>query len=111
MMIDTISAITPGQTASPGKVASSAAAASPTAHAFGELRGENDFASLIGNAIAGVAGQLRRAEAVSIAGVEGTAATQDVVEQVMAAEQTLQVAIAVRDKIVAAYLEIGRMAI
>ena len=36
---------------------------------------------------------------------------QQVVEAVMAAEQTLQSAIAIRDKVVSAYLEISRMAI
>jgi flagellar hook-basal body complex protein FliE len=70
-----------------------------------------DFAAMLGEAIAGVAQQLRKAEAVSVAGVKGMASTQDVVEQVMAAEQTLQASIAVRDKIVAAYLEISRMQI
>lgn len=73
--------------------------------------GEMEFSALIGEAIEGLAGQLRKAEAVSIGAVKGTASTQDVVEQVMLAEQSLQTAIAVRDKIVAAYLEVGRMAI
>jgi flagellar hook-basal body complex protein FliE len=73
--------------------------------------GDKDFSALIGEAIDGMAGQLRKAEVVSIGAVEGTASAQDVVEQVMLAEQSLQSAIAVRDKIVAAYLEIGRMAI
>jgi flagellar hook-basal body complex protein FliE len=36
---------------------------------------------------------------------------QQVVEAVMAAEQALQSAIAVRDKVVSAYLEISRMQI
>ena len=62
-------------------------------------------------AIAGVAQTLRRAEAVSIAGIRGTASTQEVVEKIMAAEQSLQAAIAVRDKVVSAYTEISRMAI
>ena len=70
-----------------------------------------DFTAMLGTAITGFAQQLRQAEAVSIAGVKGAASTQDMVEQVMAAEQTLQASIAVRDKIVAAYLEISRMAI
>ena len=70
-----------------------------------------DFSAVLGEAIAGVSAQLREAEKVSMAGIKGTASTQDVVEQVMAAEQTLQASIAVRDKIVAAYLEISRMAI
>jgi flagellar hook-basal body complex protein FliE len=36
---------------------------------------------------------------------------QQVVEAVMAAEQTLQSSIAIRDKVVAAYLEVSRMQI
>ena len=39
----------------------------------------------------------------------GKASVQQVVEAVMSAEQTLQGAIAIRDKVVAAYLEISRM--
>ncbi len=70
-----------------------------------------DFANLLGEAIAGVAQKLRGAEAVSIAGIRGMASTQEIVEKVMAAEQSLQAAIAVRDKVVSAYTEISRMAI
>lgn len=70
-----------------------------------------EFEKLLGEAIVDVADKLRGAEAISIAGVKGLASTQDVVEKVMAAEQTLQAAIAVRDKVVAAYMEISRMSI
>jgi flagellar hook-basal body complex protein FliE len=70
-----------------------------------------DFSSMLGGAIADVAQQLKKAESVSIAGIKGMASTQDVVEQVMQAEQVLQASIAVRDKVVAAYLEISRMQI
>jgi flagellar hook-basal body complex protein FliE len=71
----------------------------------------DDFSSMLGGAIADVAQQLKKAEGVSIAGIKGMASTQDVVEQVMQAEQVLQASIAVRDKVVAAYLEISRMQI
>jgi flagellar hook-basal body complex protein FliE len=54
---------------------------------------------------------LRAGEAAAISGIQGKASVQQVVEAVMAAEQTLQTAIAIRDKVVAAYLEISRMAI
>lgn len=54
---------------------------------------------------------LQNAEKTAIAGLNGKAPVQQVVEQVMAAERTLQTAIAVRDKVVAAYQEISRMAI
>jgi flagellar hook-basal body complex protein FliE len=54
---------------------------------------------------------LKAGEAASIAGIQGKASVQQVVEAVMSAEQTLQSAIAIRDKVVAAYQEIARMAI
>ena len=52
----------------------------------------------------------RNAETTSVAGIQGSASVQQVVEAVMSAEQTLQAAVAIRDKVVAAYLEISRMA-
>ncbi len=54
---------------------------------------------------------LKAGEAASISGIQGKASVQQVVEAVMSAEQTLQTAIAIRDKVVAAYQEIARMAI
>jgi flagellar hook-basal body complex protein FliE len=54
---------------------------------------------------------LKAAEATSIMGMQGKASVQQVVEAVMSAEQSLQTAMAVRDKVVAAYQEISRMAI
>jgi flagellar hook-basal body complex protein FliE len=72
---------------------------------------DHDFAALLGNAISEFGQKMRQAEAVSIGGVKGTAALQDVVEHVMSAEQSLQAVIAVRDKVISAYQEISRMAI
>jgi flagellar hook-basal body complex protein FliE len=72
---------------------------------------DHDFATLLGHAISEFGQKMRQAEAVSIGGVKGTAALQDVVEHVMAAEQSLQAVIAVRDKVISAYQEISRMAI
>ena len=54
---------------------------------------------------------LEAGEATAISGLQGKASVQQVVEAVMSAEQTLQTAIAVRDKVVGAYQEITRMAI
>lgn len=54
---------------------------------------------------------LRQAEFTSLQSIRGKASVQEVVEAVMAAEQTLQTAIAVRDKMVSAYQELTRMAI
>ncbi|GAA0771112.1 flagellar hook-basal body complex protein FliE [Roseibium denhamense] len=55
--------------------------------------------------------RIKQGEATSIAGVDGQASVQQVVEAVMSAEQTLQTAIAIRDKVVTAYQEISRMTI
>ncbi len=57
------------------------------------------------------AGVVRNAENISVAGIQGSATVQQVVEAVMSAEQTLQGAVAIRDKVVAAYLELSRMQI
>lgn len=84
--------------------AADAAAATPAP-------GAPSFESLIGDAVGTLAGRLRTAEATAIAGIKGQASTQEVVEKVMAAEQHLQGAIAIRDKVVLAYQEISRMAI
>ena len=54
---------------------------------------------------------LRQAEFTSLQSIRGKASVQEVVDAVMAAEQTLQTAIAVRDKMVSAYQELTRMAI
>jgi flagellar hook-basal body complex protein FliE len=98
--------------AAKGNVISPTRAAGPAMPAGAASRpGSPDFADLLGAAFAGTAQQLRQAEAVSLEGVVGRASTQDVVEQVMAAEQALQASIAIRDKVISAYLEISRMAI
>ena len=44
---------------------------------------------------------MRTGEAAALAGLQGKASVQQVVEAVMSAEQTLQAAIAIRDKVVA----------
>jgi flagellar hook-basal body complex protein FliE len=69
------------------------------------------FASMVGEAATKVADNLEKAEQLSIQALQGEADTRAVVDAVMTAEQSLQAAIAVRDKIVSAYLEISRMAI
>lgn len=54
---------------------------------------------------------LKVAEGQSFAAVRGEAATREVVDAIMSAEQSLQTAVAIRDKLVTAYLEIARMQI
>lgn len=56
-------------------------------------------------------GTLKAGEAASISSIQGKVSAQRVVEAVMTAERTLQMAVAVRDKVVQAYQEVSRMAI
>lgn len=70
-----------------------------------------DFGEILGKLADGAVNNLKTAEAASIMGVRGQLPTQDVVEAVMNAEKSLQTAIAVRDKVVAAYLDLSRMSI
>lgn len=70
-----------------------------------------DFASVLARAALSAIDTLKAGEATAISGVQGKASVQQVAEQVMSAEQTLQSAIVVRDKVVAAYLELSRMQI
>ena len=69
------------------------------------------FSAALEGALTDAIGKLRRAEQVSISGVSGQSSAQEVVESVMEAQQKLQTAIAVRNKVVEAYLEISRMQI
>ncbi|MEJ2124299.1 MAG: flagellar hook-basal body complex protein FliE [Alphaproteobacteria bacterium] len=70
-----------------------------------------DFSDMLTQMIGDTANTLREAEKTSIAGIQGKATVQEVVEAVMAADQSLQAAVAVRDKVTAAYLELSRMTI
>ncbi|MGE0500354.1 MAG: flagellar hook-basal body complex protein FliE [Rhizobiaceae bacterium] len=69
------------------------------------------FGALLTEATSRTVETLRQAEQVSVQALRGEADTRAVVDAVMSAEQSLQAAIAVRDKIVTAYLEVSRMAI
>lgn len=73
--------------------------------------GGTDFGDVMAQLATGLRTSLRTGEATAISGIQGKASTQQVVEAVMDAEQSLQTAIAVRDKVVAAYLELSRMPI
>ena len=72
----------------------------------------SDFASAVAEAATRTIHTLGQAESVSMTALEGgNVQAREVVDAVMSAEQTLQAAISIRDKIVTAYLEISRMAI
>lgn len=55
--------------------------------------------------------RLKTAEATSISAIEGGASLQEVVESVVAAEQSLHTVLAVRDKMVSAYQSLAQMSI
>ena len=69
------------------------------------------FASMLGDAAGRVTDSLAQAEQLSVKALQGEGDMRAVVEAVMSAEQSLAAAVAIRDKIVTAYLEISRMAI
>ncbi|GEP03187.1 flagellar hook-basal body complex protein FliE [Methylobacterium oxalidis] len=96
------------ETAPVSKAALSAAPGLGVAPAAGSPA---DFGEIMAQFASGVRTSLRTGEATAIAGIQGKATAQQVVEAVMSAEQSLQTAVAIRDKVVAAYLELSRMAI
>ena len=105
-MIDALSSLRSlaiGSTEAVGAAPAARAAASPATQG-------PDFASVLAEVAAEGLQTLKAGEATALAGLQGKASVQQVVEAVMATEQTLQAAIAVRDKVVAAYQEISRMA-
>ncbi|MEK1888882.1 MAG: flagellar hook-basal body complex protein FliE [Phyllobacterium sp.] len=73
--------------------------------------GATSFDNVLSHLAGSVSGKLENAEAISMKSMTGDVPTRDVVNAVMDAEQSLQTAIAIRDKIVQAYLEISRMPI
>lgn len=54
---------------------------------------------------------VKQAEQAAVGGIQGQVPMQDVVMKVMEAERSFAAAMAIRDKAVAAYLEISRMQI
>lgn len=72
---------------------------------------EASFSAALAAASGRAVETLHGAEALSLKALQGEVETREVVDAVMSAEQTLQAAIAIRDKIVSSYLEISRMAI
>ncbi|MBN8995449.1 MAG: flagellar hook-basal body complex protein FliE [Rhizobiales bacterium] len=99
-MISAISGI--GSVTSTTGVAAKAAAAPTGAMSFGQV---------LADVATGAVNTMKAGEATAISGITGNTSVQKVVESVMQAEQALQTAIAVRDKMVSAYQEISRMAI
>lgn len=70
-----------------------------------------DFAELLSGLGKDAVKTLQTAETSSLAALSGQESTREVVDAVMSAERTLQIAVGVRDKIVSAYLDLNRMSI
>jgi len=74
--------------------------------------GSESFGAVLGKMVGGVEQSVGNAEALSLRALSGgDVDTRQVVDAVMSAQQSLQTAIAIRDKIVQAYLDVSRMAI
>lgn len=69
------------------------------------------FASMVSDTAGRTVDSLKQAEQVSLEALQGKGDMRQVVDAVMSAEQSFQAAVAIRDKIVSAYLEVSRMAI
>ncbi|MBK1660036.1 flagellar hook-basal body complex protein FliE [Paracraurococcus ruber] len=71
----------------------------------------SDFGSMVGDAARGALNTLRQSETTSARGVAGTADVQEVVQAAASAELTVQVVSQLRDRALAAYSDILRMAV
>ncbi len=83
----------------------------PTAAASTTATAGDSFSSLLASFSKDTVGAMQTGESMSIAGIQGKATTQSVVEAVMSAQEKLQTALAVRDKAVAAFTDVTRMSI
>jgi flagellar hook-basal body complex protein FliE len=91
----------------PSRIANGGASAASAAPQTGEASFAEALKGITSNAVA----DLRGAEEMSLKALSGDADIRDVTDAVMSAEQSLNTAIAIRDKIVTAFLEISRMQI
>ncbi|MDF0515884.1 flagellar hook-basal body complex protein FliE [Bradyrhizobium yuanmingense] len=109
-MLEAISstAISAGQAASR---ASETQAVSPAATTPVQASDDAGFESVMKQVTSDAIGTLKTGEAASISAMQGKESTRRVVEALMSAEQALQTAVAVRDKVVQAYQEVVRMSI
>jgi flagellar hook-basal body complex protein FliE len=84
--------------------------AAPTAPSSGAAP-QSDFAQTLATMAADAISTLKTGETTAMAGMQGKAPLQQVVQAVMQADQALRTVVAVRDKVVGAYQEISRMQI
>ena len=101
-MINPVSALGLGAAAPAVRVSPPSATAAATGPSFADV-----LAEMTGNPMEA----LKSSEAAAIGGIQGKVSVQEVVQSIMTAEESLQAAIAIRDKVVSAYQEVTRMAI
>ncbi|MFT3988574.1 flagellar hook-basal body complex protein FliE [Aestuariivirga sp.] len=70
-----------------------------------------DFSTVLGDLAGHAINAIRQGESAALAGIQGQVPLLQVVDQVMEAERTLQASLAIRDKLVSAFLDISRMQI
>ena len=87
------------------------AAASGAAQTSAASGAGSSFSDMLSSFSKDTVDKMKTSEQISIAGIEGKATTQSVVQSVIAAQESLQTALAVRDKAVSAFQEISRMPI
>ncbi len=87
------------------------AAASSAAQTSAASGAGSSFSDMLSSFSKDTVDKMKTSEQISIAGIEGKATTQSVVQSVIAAQESLQTALAVRDKAVSAFQEISRMPI
>jgi flagellar hook-basal body complex protein FliE len=109
-MLEAISstAISAGQAVARATETQAVAPAATTAIQSGDGVG---FDSVLKQVTTDAIGTLKAGETASISAMQGKESTRRVVEALMSAEQALQTAVAVRDKVVQAYQEVVRMSI
>lgn len=89
----------------------SAAGGSSPSSVVAPAQGGTSFAEALKNVAQDAVADIAGAENLSMQALSGKADIREVADAVMTAEQSLQAAISIRDKIVTAYLEISRMQI
>ena len=104
-MIDGISALNASKSSVASLGATGAAGSGVSA------TGGADFGQIMNEVAGDAIGNLKSAEAASIGAIQGSTPVHQVVESIMSAQRSLQQVLAMRDKAVAAYQEINRMAI
>ncbi len=106
-MLEAISSVAASAGRSVAQTAETEIGASAPVQSGGDVGFDAVFKQVASDAI----GTLKAGEAASISAIQGKESTRRVVEALMSAEQALQTAVAVRDKVVQAYQEVVRMSI